>query len=80
MHIASYYRAEAQHMRRLLLEAHQPEINNLLHRLVQSYEEIAADLDSGAIEIVHPDRLPQCESEHKQPGDTEVCDPDHTER
>jgi hypothetical protein len=78
MHAASHYREEAEHMRRLLLEAHQPEINNLLHRLAQSYEEIAADLDSGAIEIVNPDRLPQCEAENRLPGDSETCDPDRT--
>ncbi len=39
--------------------AHQPEIQEMLRTGAQDYEDIADDIQSGAIEIRHPELLPQ---------------------
>ena len=38
---------------------HQPEFEEMLRTAAQDYEDIAADIDLGAIEIRHPELLPQ---------------------
>jgi hypothetical protein len=38
---------------------HQPVIQEMLRTAAQDYEDIADDIQSGAIEIRHPETLPQ---------------------
>jgi hypothetical protein len=38
---------------------HQPEFEEMLRTAAQDYEDIAEDIDLGAIEIRHPELLPQ---------------------
>jgi hypothetical protein len=76
MHAAAHYRREAEHMHRLLPQVHQPELIDLLTRLAKSYEDIATEIETGAIKIVHPDKLPQCDPAEVEPGDRAICDPD----
>lgn len=59
-----YYRREAEHARRLSRGLHQPELIELLRRLADDFEDIATDLEAGAVKIVHPSRMPQ---QHRSP-------------
>jgi hypothetical protein len=59
MQSAAYYREHAGRARRLKSSIITPDIVATLDRLARDYEDIATDLDRGAIEIVHPERLPQ---------------------
>jgi hypothetical protein len=57
---AAYYREQAARARRFAGSvANQPEITRQLHDVAQDFEEIAADLDSGAVGVRHPDLLSQ---------------------
>lgn len=55
----SYYRQQAERARRLARSSTRGDIEEQLLRMAQEYEELAEDLDSGAIEIRHPELLPQ---------------------
>jgi len=59
MHPAAYYRARAEHTRSLASRVYQPDLLDVLHRVAQDYDEIAEDLEVGAIELRHPELLPQ---------------------
>jgi hypothetical protein len=59
MHSAEYYRRQAARCREIADIVFQPEIEELLHTAAQDYEEIAEDIDRGAIEIRHPELMPQ---------------------
>ena len=59
MHPAGYYREQAQHARRLAAMVHQPDVRDTLYKSAQDFEEIAYDLETGAVEIRHPELLPQ---------------------
>jgi hypothetical protein len=59
MYEASYYRQQAQKAKRLAGMVHQPKVRDALNRTARDYEEIAYDLESGAVEIRHPEMLPQ---------------------
>jgi hypothetical protein len=59
MRDARYYRAEADHMRRLASLVHQPAIQVKLREAARDFEEIAQDLEGGLIEVRHPEMLPQ---------------------
>ncbi len=39
--------------------AHQPELSETLRRVAQDFDDVAYDLESGAVEIRHPELLPQ---------------------
>ena len=57
MHKASYYRGQAMRARRLARSATDGEIVALLSRMGQDYDELAEDLEIGAIEIRHPELM-----------------------
>ena len=59
MHSADYYRRQAVRARKIADIAHQPEIQEMLRAAAHDYEEIAEDIDAGAVEIRHPELLPQ---------------------
>ena len=59
MHPASYYREQAAHARRMAGLMHQPDINEMLERMAQDFEDIACDLETGAVDVGHPELLPQ---------------------
>ncbi len=59
MQSATYYRKQAARAIRLRDGLTTPDVVELLTRLARDYEDIAIDLDRGAIAIVHPERLPQ---------------------
>ncbi len=62
MQSAAYYRENAARARRLLLSITPGETSAMLEQLARDYEDIATDLENGAIEIVHPSRMPQQDS------------------
>jgi hypothetical protein len=57
---ADYYRDDAARARRI---AHQlpdrPDVQRDLLAMAQDYDDIAIDLDAGAVEVRHPKRMPQ---------------------
>ena len=57
MKSASYYRERADHVRQLAEITWQDNLEAILHRVAQDYDEIAADLAAGAAEIRHPELL-----------------------
>jgi hypothetical protein len=59
MYDASYYREQAERALRLARVPTDSETQEALERVARDYEEIAEDLESGAIEIRHPDLMPQ---------------------
>lgn len=59
MHRASYYRDQADRARRLAREQTHHETKALLQRVAQDYDDIAEDLENGAVDIKHPEMLPQ---------------------
>jgi hypothetical protein len=59
MHGPEYYREQAERARRLAVMAHQPELKETLTQAAQDFEDIADDIEMGAVEIRHPEMLPQ---------------------
>lgn len=59
MNRASYYRDQADRARRLAREQTHHETKALLLRVAQDYDDIAEDVENGAVEILHPEMLPQ---------------------
>jgi hypothetical protein len=59
MHPPEYYREQAAHARRLSKIVHQAELREKFERFANDYDDIAEDLENGAIEIRHPELLPQ---------------------
>ena len=59
MQEARYYREKAAQARGLAKAVNHPEALEQLLTFAKDYEEIALDLERGAIEITHPDRMPQ---------------------
>ena len=59
MHPPSYYREQAEHARRLASLAHQPEMMAMLQRMAEEFEDTAYDLETGAVDVRHPELLPQ---------------------
>ena len=59
MQDASYYREQAQRVRRLAGVPSDRETQETLLRMAQDYADIAEDLENGAIEIRHPELMPQ---------------------
>ena len=55
----SYYREQAERAQRLARSQTNREVEGLLLRMAQDYEDLAEDLENGAIEIRHPELLPQ---------------------
>ena len=59
MQDASYYRTRAAHMRRMADMVHQRDLRDTLLGAAQDYDDIVEDIEAGAIEIRHPELLPQ---------------------
>jgi hypothetical protein len=57
---ARYYRQQAQRARRLRTSVTSTsDVAATLERLAEDMDDIATDLENGAINIVHPERMPQ---------------------
>ena len=54
---ATYYRAQADHARQLAEATWQPELEGMLCDLAKDYDEVAEDIEKGAIEIRHAELL-----------------------
>jgi hypothetical protein len=59
MYQSSYYREQAARARRLARRTTDREVVSMLAEFARNYDEIAEDLDRGAIEIRHPELMPQ---------------------
>jgi hypothetical protein len=59
MHPASYYRDRAEHIPSIAARLYQADLLEILNRMAQDYDDIAEDLEGGAIEIRHPELMPQ---------------------
>jgi hypothetical protein len=59
MHSAQDYRRQAVHARQLADMTYQPELEDMLRRTAQNFEEMAEDIEAGAAEIRHPELLPK---------------------
>jgi len=60
MYSARYYREQAEKARRLAAAMlGSPEVVERLTQAAKDYDDIATDLETGAIEIRYPDRMPQ---------------------
>jgi hypothetical protein len=59
MHDPSYYRSQAERVRRLVMVPSDRETQDTLTQMAQDYLDIAEDLERGAIEIRHPELMPQ---------------------
>jgi hypothetical protein len=55
----AYYRGQAERARRLGRSINHSEARVELERMGRDYDDIADDLESGAIEIRHPEMIPQ---------------------
>jgi hypothetical protein len=58
MEDAAYYRAQAARARRMA-RGQRPDIEQALRQIADDYDDIAVDLESGAIEVRHPELMPQ---------------------
>jgi hypothetical protein len=58
MNDPAYYRDQADRARRLASQA-LGEIGDTLSRVARDFDEIAQDLETGAVEIRHPEMMPQ---------------------
>ena len=59
MHPARYYREQAARARCMARLMHQPDLNETLQRMAEDFEDIACDLETGAVDVRHPELLPQ---------------------
>jgi hypothetical protein len=58
MHPPEYYRGQARHARELANRAHPGAVRDTLLKAAQDFDEIAEDLEAGAIEVRHPELMP----------------------
>jgi hypothetical protein len=65
MQSAKYYRDNAAKARRLMAGVTPGKTSEMLEKLARDYEDIATDLERGAIEIVHPSLMPQLDHEER---------------
>ena len=59
MQNAHYYREQAERARRLARAQTHRETRSILERVARDYDDLAEDLEIGAVEIRHPELLPQ---------------------
>jgi hypothetical protein len=59
MHDPTYYRAQAAHARLLADGVVSNETAAALTQAAQDFDDIAVDLETGAVEIRHPELMPQ---------------------
>jgi hypothetical protein len=65
MYDPSYYRQQAERAARLSDRTHDKEAAEVLASMARDFTEIAEDLEKGAVEIRHPELMPQNDSEKK---------------
>jgi hypothetical protein len=63
MHPPSYYREQAEHARRLASLMHQSDMTAMLHRMAEDFDDVVCDLETGAVDVRHPELLPQLDRE-----------------
>ena len=59
MQSAKYYREQADRALRLAKDTTEDALHDMLAQLARDYADIAEDLELGAVEIRHPELLPQ---------------------
>ena len=59
MHSPEYYREQARHARQLANRAPPGAVRDTLIKAAQDFDDIAEDLEAGAIEVRHPELMPQ---------------------
>lgn len=59
MHDATYYREQASRARRLARQLHPRDESALLSQMASDYDDVAEDLETGAVEIRHRELMPQ---------------------
>jgi len=59
MHDPSYYRDQAERALRLAWAVTDPAAARALYEAARDYDDVAEDLESGAVEIRHPELMPQ---------------------
>ena len=59
MHPPDYYREQAERARRLAGLTHQSEMTETLERMAQDFDDVAYDLETGAVDVRHPELPPQ---------------------
>jgi len=59
MQTAAYYLEQAARAERLALLIGDERAKSQLHKMAQDYRDIAQDLEIGAIDIRHPELMPQ---------------------
>ncbi len=59
MYDPSYYREQAERARRVAKGPTDYELQQTLRQMARDFDDIAEDLESGAIEIRHPELMPQ---------------------
>jgi hypothetical protein len=59
MRDADYYREQAERARRLSRLINHRQVEAQLYQMAQDYDDIAEDLEVGAIDIRHPELMPQ---------------------
>jgi len=64
MQDSQYYRSQAEMAQRLAEQINSPEAAASLLKMAQDYRDIAEDLENGAIEIRHAERMPQRKQTH----------------
>lgn len=63
MQSASYYLKQAQKAEHLACRLTDEQASAALLQMAEDYRDIAQDLENGAIDIQHPERMPQLERE-----------------
>ncbi|HWE76611.1 MAG TPA: hypothetical protein VG328_25830 [Stellaceae bacterium] len=59
MQSAPYYQEQAERAERLASLVTDKAVETELHKIAEDYRDIALDLQNGAIEIRHPELMPQ---------------------
>jgi hypothetical protein len=59
MHPPEYYRQQSRHARQLANRAPPGAVQDTLFKATYDFDDIAEDLEAGAIEVHHPELLPQ---------------------
>jgi hypothetical protein len=54
-----YYREQARHARELANRSPPGAVHDTLFKAAQDFDDIAEDLEAGAIEVRHPELMPQ---------------------
>ena len=72
MYEAKHYRDLAERSRRLSRQTHDDQMSGALKEIAREFDELAEDLETGAVEIRHPELMPQ--SRHEAPSEEKPDD------